>query len=1102
MKIDNAIIEWNKTDRELHGAETLISGFIDQVAKTPDNTAVIDRSGTYSYEATHLASIKIANSLYLSGNHQLNQVIAVFSVKGYLQVVSLLGVMAAGFAYLPLHPNWPLGRIEEILKLSGVRIILIDEESYQHLILGSSLVNEFTWLIIDQILSKENDADLKLPTILPDQLAYIIFTSGSTGKPKGVAIQHQSAANTIKAVNNEFHINQNDVIFAISELSFDLSVYDLFGMFYVGATLVFPLHNGELIDPGAWYDTIIRYKITIWNSVPQLLHVLAEYILREKKSLTTLRLALLSGDWLPVNLPSKIRTLNESITVISLGGVTEASIWSVWYEVKQIDPIWNSIPYGLPMPNQKVYILDELGKHCPIGVEGEIYIGGKGLALGYWKDAEKTKSSFWNHNTLGRIYKTGDRGIWHVKGYIEFRGRRDHQIKLNGYRIELGEISSLLLNFKGVSQAIVVVKQQQLLAYTIIDKTLFDLELCKSYLAHHLPQYMLPHEFIFIDEIPLTENGKISYDLLPNVQKKVEHFPPKTETHQLLCDIFITSLGVRTIGIKDDFFHLGGDSLKAIEICTLLREKNINVRPLDLFKYRTIEDIANNIDEFSDSLDSQSNYYLPFTISTSQFLYWFSYMKGDREVLEINLPRDLNLELLKMAITRVSKKQAVFHLQVYKHRPLQKYVSGKQLFNFKHIPHNLSGKFSFENQDFLLRSSKNDKVHPPNFYFYLLEKTPGSYSLYFVVNHLLVDGYTTQVFVNQLRDEYYQEFNQKIMPNTYIYARAINDYFELIKNEEVSLRKNLKEDYLFWKKFHHNDSVVKVPMHLIASSRQIKKNYQLHYDKLISNEDLHLISQQFGGVEKVPYVLMYAFILALFPELNQEIYCIQNVTSGREFTNLAHVMGMFTNLQSIKVKNNKPQLSFKTCISALYDASIQVKRYSAAPALVKLKFFLESQYQGSWSFKWLRKIIRWPVKYKLRKSIFRNEIFESTITVLTSVIIRKVKHQFLSLYKYLVKFYPLEIYFDILPSTARTNKDSGDFTIALNKEKYNALWKPNAMIVLFESDSQNTYFTINSALTLSYRQLISKRFIQILQQIKMTSGGVSIGELLDRDSPL
>ncbi|WP_435232766.1 AMP-binding protein, partial [Streptomyces althioticus] len=255
-------------------------------------------------------------------------------------------------------------------------------------------------LVVEDLLAGETP-EVELPVVGPDEVAYVIFTSGSTGRPKGVTVSHRGAVNTLRSVNDRFDVGPDDRVLALSELSFDLSVYDLFGVLAAGGTVVFP-DQGETKNPAHWLELVREHRVTVWNSVPQLAGLLADEA--GGTSLQSLRVVLMSGDWIPTQLPERLRALAPEATVMSLGGATEGSIWSIWHEIERVDPEWASIPYGTAMPGQRMYVLNGRGEHCPVGVAGEIHIGGAGVALGYWRDEERTAERFFEHPGLGRLY--------------------------------------------------------------------------------------------------------------------------------------------------------------------------------------------------------------------------------------------------------------------------------------------------------------------------------------------------------------------------------------------------------------------------------------------------------------------------------------------------------------------------------------------------------------------------------------------------------------------------------------------------------------------------------------------------------------------------
>jgi len=439
-----------------------------------------------------------------------------------------------------------------------------------------------------------------------EDIAYTIYTSGSTGRPKGVVISHGAAANTIIDINRKFNVNENDRIIGLSSMCFDLSVYDIFGALAAGAALVMIEDQRDALE---LIKTVEEKQITIWNSVPAIMDMMIESIDPDTSN-TSLRLVMVSGDWVPLGLPDKVRQHFENAEVISLGGATEAAIWSIYYAVKEIKKIWKSIPYGMPLANQKFYVLNYEMELCPPGVAGELYIGGAGVAEGYMNDEEKTRASFIKHPGLGRLYKTGDFGVLHSEDdlnetYIEFMGRKDHQVKIRGYRIELGEIENCLLKHDFITSAVVVDKtdalgKKVLCGYYISDDDELTDEELKVFLGRHLPDYMIPSYFIQLYEIPVTPNGKIDRKALPMPDFNTEdnYAAPADEAEKALCSIWEEVLGIEKVGINDNYFDLGGNSLNAPVIISKISKKfNINIPLREVFSLPTVKDLAQYIAE-------------------------------------------------------------------------------------------------------------------------------------------------------------------------------------------------------------------------------------------------------------------------------------------------------------------------------------------------------------------------------------------------------------------------------------------------------------------------------------------------------------------------
>ena len=397
--------EVNATDAPI-SSEMLHTLFANHVLQQPDHLAVISSNRTLSYEELFNHSNLVGRLLREKGA-QPNTLVAVVMEKGWEQLVAVLGILNSGAAYLPIDPELPRERLWHLLNDGEVNLILTQ----------SCLEERLEWpkgiqcFSVDKMELTNKDSRPVDPVQRPEDLAYVIYTSGSTGLPKGVMIDHRGAVNTILDVNQRFGVGPEDRVLALANLSFDLSVYDIFGTLAAGGTIVLP-EAGRTKDPAHWLKLMEQEQVTVWNSVPTLMQMLVEYASGRKDVVSqSLRLVLLSGDWIPLDLPDQIKALVEGVQVISLGGATEASIWSNLYPVEKVDPDWKSIPYGRPMVNQRFYVLNEFMEDCPDWVPGQLYIGGISLAKGYWRDEEKTRTSFITHPRTGeRLYQSSPNG--------------------------------------------------------------------------------------------------------------------------------------------------------------------------------------------------------------------------------------------------------------------------------------------------------------------------------------------------------------------------------------------------------------------------------------------------------------------------------------------------------------------------------------------------------------------------------------------------------------------------------------------------------------------------------------------------------------------
>lgn len=430
--------------------ETLYDGFIRNVQLSPERVAIIDSETKeqITYHKLYEISLKVAD--YLNNNGvEKGDYIGITLPRGSRQLYAIFGILFAGATYVPIGISQPNDRRTKIYAQIGIKHIISDEKTVKDCILNQDEVE-----IIDLDVAMTNISKLENPVeISPYDSAYIIMTSGTTGVPKGVEIMHTSAVNTCIDINEKYKVNAEDTILMVSAIDFDLSVYDVFGILSAGGTLI-TLNEEDYKEPDLWIELIDKYKVTLWNSVPILFDMLVTMVEGGDYELP-LRIVMLSGDWIGINLVQRFYKLNTDALIVGMGGATEASIWSNYLNVpREIPKDWISIPYGIPLKNQVYRVVDEFGRICPNYVKGELLIGGVGVAKGYHGDRELTDKKYFIDDGI-RWYRTGDNGRTWNDGTIEFMGRKDTQVKVKGYRIELGEIEEAMRGFPDVDNVVV-----------------------------------------------------------------------------------------------------------------------------------------------------------------------------------------------------------------------------------------------------------------------------------------------------------------------------------------------------------------------------------------------------------------------------------------------------------------------------------------------------------------------------------------------------------------------------------------------------------------------------------------------------------------------
>jgi amino acid adenylation domain-containing protein len=523
-------------------------------------------------------------------------------------LVALLAIFKAGGCYLPLDPEYPPERLAFMLEDAAVSLLITEESLRIHLPEQAAPVITLG----DERLAQQSIENVD-NEVRPDQLAYIIYTSGSTGRPKGVCVGHRQLLHTLQSAQEVLKLTDADCLPSIASYSFDISLLEL---------LCAPLAGGRcrLVSTHGVLETAVTARVlqeaTVLHAVPGLMR---RFVSVARETATTgrqLRLVLVGGEAVAPELLAEMQEVWSSADVRVLYGPTEATIICASYDVSREEAIDHQM-IGRPLSNTVLRILDQAGKLVPIGVDGEICIGGAGLARGYLGRADLTAEKFvvdeYSTCAGAKIYRTGDRGRYLPDGNIEFTGRMDEQVKVRGFRIEPGEIESALCEHEGVKEAIVGAREEiggekRLIAYIVAGQlykeeggpSISDL---RNYLKERLPEYMIPSAFVYLDALPLTSHGKIDRRALPAPDAErpalAEAFiAPRTPTEKSLASIWTKLLGINRVGSNDNYFELGGDSLLATQLVSQVRRVfEVELPLVDLFQYPTLAELATSIEE-------------------------------------------------------------------------------------------------------------------------------------------------------------------------------------------------------------------------------------------------------------------------------------------------------------------------------------------------------------------------------------------------------------------------------------------------------------------------------------------------------------------------
>lgn len=891
------LVDFQNTTCEFHDKETIISLFEEQVKRTPHKTALRWADKELSYEQFNRRANQLATTLR---NQKIgrNNIVAVVMERSVEMMLSIYAIMKAGAAYLPISPNYPEKRIVYMIEDSGAAAVLTLEKE---------LKGDFNCpvLSIKEESCFTGDGENLQVKHEPHDLAYIIYTSGSTGEPKGVMIEQRSLVNRIEWMQKKYKLASEDRILQKTTFTFDVSVWEIFWWGLYGASVCL-LGPGMEKEPENIFQTLLEHKITVMHFVPSMFANFLNYVRERAKDTSplSLRRVFTSGEALQIDQAKLFHQLFTDVKLTNLYGPTEATIDVTYYDCKEQEDR-NSIPIGKAIDNTHLYIVGDKNQLQPIGVPGELYIGGTGVGRGYLNRPELTTQRFIQNPFCPeeRVYKTGDLVKWLPDGNIEFLGRIDHQVKIRGFRIEIGEIETKLLQHEKVKEAVVVAKKDSmqesyLCAYLILqdDMTMYEI---RTYLAAQFPEYMIPSYIMKVNEFPLTSNGKIDRRKLPepenNLSTGKKYIAPRNKREENLAEIWKELLGVKKIGIADNFFELGGHSLKAsLLVSTIYTVLHKEIRLRDVFENPTIMQLANYLEKLEDSssmeiVPAKKQEY--FQLSTQQRqIYLMNEIAQDTSYNmpeAVRLQGDVSVDRMKQALQKLMDRHEMLRMCLVADGEIikQKICSNVQL--------------SCEYIETEEAHALDDFVRPmdlfcaPLFRVRIAKTGMDCYIVAFDMHHIISDG----ISLNILISDFMQLYEEKPLDEISI---QYQDYVAWQENFMYSDYMKKQEEY--WLSQYENDiPVLNLPTDQIRGINRTFCGDRYHFE--LSQELSESIQSLANSQNATLFmVLLAAYDVLLYKYTGSEDIVVGTPVAGRKFTSLHNLVGMFVNTLAIRNK--------------------------------------------------------------------------------------------------------------------------------------------------------------------------------------------------------
>ncbi|TCP69306.1 non-ribosomal peptide synthetase [Baia soyae] len=907
---EKILVGFNHTQVDFPSDKTIHEFFEQQVARDPEAIAVVYQDQKLTYQELNEKANQLAHYLQKKGVKP-ETLVGICVDRSLEMIIGLLGILKAGGAYVPLDPTYPDQRLQYIVDDAGIQLLVTQERLQEK----KELFRNIESICLDRDYDEITQEDVTLPFsgALANSLAYVIYTSGSTGNPKGVMVEHRQYVNVALGWRKEFALDRIPVrLLQMASFSFDV---------FAGDVAKALLNGGELIlcpeeirfDPTKLYQLCRENRITILDLTPAMAAPFMDYIYENQFSLPDLELFILGSDSCSVEEYKKLLSrFGNQFRIVNCYGVTEASIDTSYFEAsRDLLPDAGHVPIGKPLPNMQMYIVNQQLQLQPIGVAGELCIGGSSVARGYYNRRELTAEKFVdNPFMLGeRLYRTGDLARWLPDGTVEFLGRMDHQVKIRGYRIELGEVESGLVQTPPIKEAVVMARdvsgnQSELCAYIVSEES-WSKDSLRDQLSSLLPSYMIPTHFVQLDQIPLTPNGKVDRKNLPapkGVSKDVPFEAPETEMEKTLATIWKDILDVEKVGRLDNFFDLGGDSIKAIQVSARLHAVKLKLEMKYLLGAPQLAEAALRMVR-TEKQNSQSK--VEGTIPLTPIQKWFfsqSFVDSSHWNQSMMLYSRDGFDEQKTSQVWTS---LVEHHDVLRSTFLKE---AEGMVGF--IQEGLETTTPLFNMTvFDLTNDKNPKMkmdhgvndlqagfnleEGPLVHLALFRTIEGDH-LYMIIHHLVVDGVSWRILLEDFATGYMQLTEGKkieLQPKTSSYQMWANGLQKYARSERI------KKESLYWEKIQMTESVElpkcrKVPDRMTQDLNHIMVTLQ-------EEDTLHLVKKAHQAHQtELNDLLLTALALTLQSWTGQSNVLIELEGHGREPVvkdlDISRTVGWFT----------------------------------------------------------------------------------------------------------------------------------------------------------------------------------------------------------------